>query len=198
MKSLEQMQLEMFRKHEAMAKDSDGYPKLKVSFTGIVRILQSKADEEFERRVMLRFGVGVATVFVFIFIMLCSHIAHASHYDVLDSVNSKVNEVVYVSDYDNYGKLNYWAMPGEFYKRGGDCEDYVIAKYYALKNKGFDVSSARYVYTFVKETNEAHAILQFGGYYLDNRSSSLLSKEEMDKRYINTSSTKMQLLLKEL
>lgn len=38
------------------------------------------------------------------------------------------------NDQTNYGKKEYWASPEEFFKKGsGDCEDYAIIKYFALR-----------------------------------------------------------------
>ena len=56
----------------------------------------------------------------------------------MSQVNSNVNKVSYVSDTENYGVSEYYANPDEFYKNGGDCEDYSLAKYYKLKELGFN------------------------------------------------------------
>ena len=46
---MQQMQLEMFHKHQRMLKDKDGFPKLKISFQGIVHIVVDKEQEDWER-----------------------------------------------------------------------------------------------------------------------------------------------------
>ena len=51
----------------------------------------------------------------------------------LSVINKFFNEVKYKSDIKNYNKSDYWATPFEFLaKDSGDCEDFVIAKYFAL------------------------------------------------------------------
>jgi len=59
---------------------------------------------------------------------------------IVPEVNNLVNQTPYLSDEENYGMEDYWATPKEFYaKSRGDCEDYAIAKYFALKKAGFPV-----------------------------------------------------------
>lgn len=67
----------------------------------------------------------------------------ASELVKLEAVNSFYNKVRYVEDKQNYGVSDYWATPEEFMSRGGDCEDYVIAKYVALKALGFSENQMR-------------------------------------------------------
>jgi len=50
MKSMRQMQEEMFWMHQAMPEDKDGYPKLHIGCTGIVHIIKDKEQEDWERR----------------------------------------------------------------------------------------------------------------------------------------------------
>jgi len=55
----------------------------------------------------------------------------------ITQVNAIVNRVHYRSDKKQYGTGDYWASPMEFFDNGqGDCEDYAIAKYYALRALG--------------------------------------------------------------
>ena len=52
----------------------------------------------------------------------------------LYQVNNFFNELEFVDDIDHWGKDDYWATPVEFLAtEGGDCEDFVIAKYFSLK-----------------------------------------------------------------
>ncbi|MEP4378991.1 MAG: transglutaminase-like cysteine peptidase [Alphaproteobacteria bacterium] len=45
----------------------------------------------------------------------------------------------YVSDMKGWRKKDYWASPYEFIaRRQGDCEDFAIARYMALREAGFD------------------------------------------------------------
>jgi predicted transglutaminase-like cysteine proteinase len=81
-------------------------------------------------------------------------------------VNKFMNQAKYIIDKKNWGISDYWASPGEFYTKFGDCEDYSIAKYMALKYLGFDVGTMRIV--AVKDLNlkVGHAILAV---YYNNR-----------------------------
>jgi predicted transglutaminase-like cysteine proteinase len=74
-------------------------------------------------------------------------------------VNDLMNSVQYISDKRNWGRSDYWATPIEFLERGGDCEDFAIAKYAALRALG--VPDSRMRVAIVKDTqkNIAHAIL---------------------------------------
>ena len=52
------------------------------------------------------------------------------------NVNRMMNRTQYIVDNKNWGKSDYWATPIEFLTRGGDCEDFAIAKYTALRALG--------------------------------------------------------------
>jgi len=75
------------------------------------------------------------------------------------AVNGAINRAKYITDNNNWGKKDYWATPGEFMARFGDCEDYAIAKYLSLKHLGFKEDQLRVV--AVKDLNlkVGHAIL---------------------------------------
>lgn len=77
----------------------------------------------------------------------------------LVAVNAFVNAHGYMPDDRNWGVADYWATPGEFMSRSGDCEDYAIAKYLSLKEIGWGESDLRIV--VVRDTNlqVAHAVL---------------------------------------
>ncbi len=91
----------------------------------------------------------------------------------IKAVNAHVNKAKYVTDKVNWGKKDYWATPGEFMARFGDCEDYAIAKYMTLKQLGYTYKDMRVV--AVKDLNlkVGHAVLVvFVGkdaYLLDNQ-----------------------------
>ncbi|MGB2065030.1 MAG: transglutaminase-like cysteine peptidase, partial [Marinomonas gallaica] len=55
----------------------------------------------------------------------------------LQNVNIFFNMLQFVSDQQHWGKNDYWATPIEFLATGGgDCEDFTIAKYFALRELG--------------------------------------------------------------
>lgn len=97
----------------------------------------------------------------------------------LKSVNSFFNRWPYRLDIDNHGVSEYWATPDEFLRLSGDCEDYSITKYYALRKLGFPADDLRIV--LLKDTirNILHAVLAVSlddeSYILDNMSDLLLS-----------------------
>ena len=97
----------------------------------------------------------------------------------LKTVNSYFNRWPYQLDIDVYGVSDYWATPGEFLKLSGDCEDYSITKYYALRKLGFAVDDMRIVLLKDNIRNISHAILAVRldgeSYVLDNVSDLVLS-----------------------
>lgn len=79
--------------------------------------------------------------------------------EMADGVNSLMNKVRYIGDNKNWGKSDYWETPVEFMTRGGDCEDFAIAKYASLRALGVPESLMRIA--IVKDTQKGipHAIL---------------------------------------
>ncbi len=80
----------------------------------------------------------------------------------LKAVNDFFNEVRYSSDIKLYKKNDYWATPWEFLgKDKGDCEDYVISKYFALLYLG--VESKKLFFTYVRSTKfkAPHMVLTY-------------------------------------
>lgn len=77
----------------------------------------------------------------------------------IKAVNARMNKAKYTNDKANWGRKDYWATPGEFMARFGDCEDYAIVKYLSLRNLGFRDKELRVV--AVKDLNlkVGHAIL---------------------------------------
>ncbi|MCP4389549.1 MAG: transglutaminase, partial [Gammaproteobacteria bacterium] len=80
----------------------------------------------------------------------------------LTEVNRFFNQFEYKEDHLHWGKQDYWATPNEFLgTRKGDCEDFVIAKYFALRKLG--VPDERLYLTYVKalKQNVAHMVLSY-------------------------------------
>jgi len=83
-------------------------------------------------------------------------------YQKLEAINSFYNRVPFKSDINNWKQKDYWATPLEFLaKDKGDCEDYVIAKMFALKNLG--VSSDKLFMTYVRSSRfkAPHMVLTY-------------------------------------
>ncbi len=77
----------------------------------------------------------------------------------LNTVNKFFNRWPYRQDRQVYGKIEYWATPTEFMRRSGDCEDYSIAKYFALRELGFRADELRVVILMDNIRNVGHAVL---------------------------------------
>jgi predicted transglutaminase-like cysteine proteinase len=81
---------------------------------------------------------------------------------LLKPVNSFFNRIPFVSDSRHWGVQDYWASPAEFIaSQGGDCEDFSIAKYYALKELGVPITALRIVYVKAIRTNQPHMVLAY-------------------------------------
>lgn len=77
----------------------------------------------------------------------------------------------YKEDFKNYGKSDYWASPQEFKKkRSGDCEDFAIAKYFDLLERGFRDEDMKITVIMDKNTPHAVLVVNVDGnkYILDN------------------------------
>ena len=80
----------------------------------------------------------------------------------LVEVNRFFNQFEYQEDHIHWGEQDYWATPSEFLgTQKGDCEDFVIAKYFALRTLG--VPDERLYLTYVKalRQNVAHMVLSY-------------------------------------
>lgn len=87
--------------------------------------------------------------------------------DKLQRVNDFFNRrLEYAEDIVVWHQDDYWATPLEFLGKGaGDCEDYVIAKYFSLIELGVDRQKLRWIYVMASIGNtppQAHMVL---GYY---------------------------------
>lgn len=77
-------------------------------------------------------------------------------------VNQFFNQFKYSEDIQQWKQKDYWATPEEFIGvNTGDCEDYVIAKYFALRALG--IAEEKLYLTYVKSTrlNVAHMVLSY-------------------------------------
>lgn len=78
----------------------------------------------------------------------------------LNSVNDFFNEFEFKSDMTIYKKNDYWATRKEFLFKGeGDCEDFVIAKYFTLIELGIDESKLSLLHNLYN--NEYHLVLAY-------------------------------------
>jgi predicted transglutaminase-like cysteine proteinase len=99
----------------------------------------------------------------------------------LKLVNQFFNRWPYRLDLEVYEQSDYWATPKEFMQFSGDCEDYSISKYFALRQIGYPANRLRIVVLKDNIRNLAHAVLAvYQGeqiYILDNISDLVLPQE---------------------
>ncbi|WP_233401776.1 transglutaminase-like cysteine peptidase [Marinomonas ostreistagni] len=80
----------------------------------------------------------------------------------LQNINNFFNMLQFVNDQQHWGKNDYWATPIEFLATGGgDCEDFTIAKYFALRELGVPDEKLRLVYVKALSLNQHHMVLAY-------------------------------------
>lgn len=98
-----------------------------------------------------------------------SRMGVGSDMDKLKKVNEFFNRSVrFVDDANTWGQNDYWATPLETLGKGqGDCEDYVIAKYYSLVLVGVPADKLRLIYVQARTGSgaaspaQAHMVLAY-------------------------------------
>ncbi|WP_349814430.1 transglutaminase-like cysteine peptidase [Metapseudomonas boanensis] len=86
-----------------------------------------------------------------------------SELDKLHAVNRHINQQVSFSDdLALWKRKDYWATPVETLAKGaGDCEDFVLAKYFSLLQLGIPQHKLRITYSRVLKQNQAHMVLTY-------------------------------------
>lgn len=80
----------------------------------------------------------------------------------LYAVNRFFNQYDFVDDIIHWGQKDYWATPIELIATGaGDCEDYVIAKYFSLIELGISESQLRLMYVTALDLGQPHMVLAY-------------------------------------
>lgn len=102
---------------------------------------------------------------------------------VVRAVNSQINRSTRaIEDRQQYGEAERWAIPTS---RGGDCEDYALAKKRALISKGIDPQRLL-IATVLDRSRRPHAVLVVrtdqGDMVLDNVTNSI--RNWRDTRYV--------------
>jgi len=93
---------------------------------------------------------------------LLSQSEHFSLHQKLTTINDFFNKIPFKSDIKNWKREDYWATPLEFLARyKGDSEDYVIAKYFALKTMGVDTKKLYFTYVNSKKFKRPHMVLSY-------------------------------------
>lgn len=101
-----------------------------------------------------------------------------------EAVHWLVNARPYREDRRQFGRNDVWQTPFSFWRQGGDCEDYAIAKYMALRALGFSPEELRLTVLTSRMRREVHAVLLIeveGAWYVaDNLRRSLRLLEQYD------------------
>lgn len=80
----------------------------------------------------------------------------------LERVNRFFNTNAFVDDSVHWQQTDYWATPIEFIaSRGGDCEDFAIAKFFTLLKLGIDENRLALTYVKALRLNQAHMVLTY-------------------------------------
>lgn len=110
---------------------------------------------------------------------------HTSTRGKLEVINDFINKIPFQRDIENWKQEDYWATPLELLARNkGDSEDYVIAKYFALKTLGIDTKQLYFTYVNSKKFNRPHMVLSYfetsssEPYILDNMNPDILSASQ--------------------
>lgn len=102
---------------------------------------------------------------------------------MLRLINDRFNEAEYILDIKNWGMTDYWATPLQFLIKDGDCEDYAIAKYMALRALGWPADQMRIVVLQDENLNILHSVLavntEGSNYILDNQIPSLVTDRQI-------------------
>jgi predicted transglutaminase-like cysteine proteinase len=92
--------------------------------------------------------------------------------NLIEHVNKLLNRVIYRPDVAVWGEADYWATPSELLRRGGDCEDYAIAKFLTLRELGIPSEQMQIFVLRAEPGSSAHALLVVdttsGPFVLDN------------------------------
>jgi predicted transglutaminase-like cysteine proteinase len=95
------------------------------------------------------------------FLRLINAVKSKSGRAQLDQANRGVNAAIrFVTDFSQYGEVDRWSAPlATFATAKGDCEDYAIAKYVALRDAGFPSDDLRVVMGRDRSLRQDHAVL---------------------------------------
>ena len=105
--------------------------------------------------------------------------------NMVRKVNTLMNDTAYIIDSRNWGKSDYWATPYEFFTRGGDCEDFAIAKYASLRALGVPEERMRIAIVHDEIKDIPHAVLvvytDSEALILDNQTDKVITSDSTDR-----------------
>jgi predicted transglutaminase-like cysteine proteinase len=99
----------------------------------------------------------------------------------LSHINSFINKILPAYDISSQATIDYWETPKEFLLKGhGDCEDYVIAKYFTLLELGIPKEKLYFGVVDLKGEKNSHMILL----YLENKDSIPLVMDNLSSKVL--------------
>ena len=113
------------------------------------------------------------------FLSVINRSASRDGWNRIAEVNRTINlDVQPVSDAAHYGVANLWPTPlMTFTANAGDCKDYAIAKFVALRELGFSADDLRIIIVHIRASAEYHAVVavryESHWFILDNRTSTI-------------------------
>ncbi|MDY0238713.1 MAG: transglutaminase-like cysteine peptidase [Campylobacterales bacterium] len=120
-----------------------------------------KVKEEILKKIEKEFNL-FAKKRVLALVKNMNEVRDGSDLEKLEKVNDFFNKVPYGKGIDIWGISDYWATRYEFIgKDKGDCEDYVIAKYFTLLELGVDSSKLFMSYVRSSKFDAAHMVLTY-------------------------------------
>lgn len=141
-------------------------------------------DDEVMKKAERKYG-GLIVSRYFEYNKLLAKAEHTSIRGKLKLMNDFINQIPFQSDITNWKEEDYWATPLEFLARNkGDSEDYVIAKYFALKTLGINTKQLYLTYVNSKKFNRPHMVLSYfetpasEPFILDNMNPEILSASQ--------------------
>lgn len=118
-------------------------------------------DEEVLSKIKSNYGAE-SLIKVKSWVKILNSTVDESDDEKLYEINNFFNAIPYYSDKEHWGKSDYWATPLEMLgTNGGDCEDYVIAKYFSLRALGIPDSKLRMMFVTALQQNQAHMVLAY-------------------------------------
>jgi predicted transglutaminase-like cysteine proteinase len=118
-------------------------------------------DQKFLIQTKKQFGIQAENKMIEL-VKLLNQLSSKSELVQLKAINDFFNEVKFEPDIKVWDKKDYWASREEFLDREeGDCEDYVIAKYFSLRQLG--ISDEKIFLTYVKaiKYKQSHMVLTY-------------------------------------
>jgi predicted transglutaminase-like cysteine proteinase len=140
--------------------------RLKITLFFLVLVLQLQGSEPYVEDALLSKIEGKYQLYAknrFLYLQkTLDEFQNASDLQKLNAVNDFFNNVRYATDAKVYNTSDYWATPWEFLgKDMGDCEDYVISKYFALISLGIDSKKLFFSYVKSIKFNPAQMVLTY-------------------------------------